>query len=175
MISTNTIYILTLQGKIVPKQRPRKSRKSKRFFLPENYRRWQSRAVAEFALQWDGKPTIEHAAVQIIFCGKLSDYPGDPDNLEGAILDALVNAKVLKDDSLKNIPEHSTKFIAANRQITHIKIRPVPPTWDASTALPRAERIVHCYPDGDGLLSTSEGDPRDGLCALGRREIGAGD
>lgn len=97
--------ILTLQGRVVPKARPRLSKD--KVHLSSNYRSWRDIAETELAIQFNGRPTINKAIVEIQFLG---NHRGDLDNLAGAILDALVAAKILKDDRLsyvcKLIVEH---------------------------------------------------------------------
>jgi Holliday junction resolvase RusA-like endonuclease len=84
-----------LIGIVAPKARPRFARGVA--FLPPNYRKWKDRAIVSLQLQNQLSPIDQPVAVTIVFQG---DHKGDIDNLAGAILDALVQAAILKDDCL---------------------------------------------------------------------------
>jgi Holliday junction resolvase RusA-like endonuclease len=90
-------------GKIVPKLRPKVNTKTAKAYNPPHYTAWKEEAKREFAEQWFGKPTLNSCHMRIIICGE--HHTKDPDNLAGAILDALVQGKILKDDKIRNIPD----------------------------------------------------------------------
>lgn len=84
----------------VPKARPRVTKNGT--FLPARYRAWRLRAEGEFTVQAQQMATpIKRANIEIVLGGA---GRGDIDNIAGAILDALVGAKVLLDDRLSCVP-----------------------------------------------------------------------
>lgn len=71
-------------------------------YLPARYRDWKREAIASLTLQAFEiglELPLNSATVTISLVGK---HPrrGDPDNIAGSILDALVQSGILKDDSL---------------------------------------------------------------------------
>jgi Holliday junction resolvase RusA-like endonuclease len=67
--------------------------------LPENYRQWKQSAIAHLRGQYSGDAPLDAADVVILLKGKHSRR-GDLDNISGSILDALVQAEILRDDNL---------------------------------------------------------------------------
>ncbi len=97
---TPTVTRYRLVGKIVPKARPRFS--DGHAYLPERYRDWKDGAIAQIIDQ--SPPIIQpinRCTVQIEIYGK--GQRGDLDNLAGAVLDALVQAMVIVDDSIGHV------------------------------------------------------------------------
>lgn len=92
-------YTFHLEGPIAPKARPRVT--DGHAYMPESYRVWKELAIAAFADQWRGQPLAGVAA--IIFLRGKHSRRSDGDNVEGALLDALVQAGVLKDDNLAKV------------------------------------------------------------------------
>lgn len=86
---------LTLDGPIAPKARPRFGGNA---YLPSKYRDWKNDAIMDFRSQYHGEP-LEGVAVAVELSGRHSRR-ADADNIVGAILDALVQAQVLRNDSL---------------------------------------------------------------------------
>ncbi|NJM47284.1 MAG: RusA family crossover junction endodeoxyribonuclease [Alkalinema sp. RU_4_3] len=97
---------LTLPGNVVPKARPRVTRYGT--FMPENYRCWKTLAIVCLKSQYQGEP-LQAAAVSIVLRGK---HPrrGDADNISGSILDALVQAGILRDDNLMVVPSLAVRL-----------------------------------------------------------------
>ena len=95
-----SVYTFSLNGPIVPKARPRVTKRGSH--LPENYREWKDAAIADIESQYQGEP-LEYAEVTISLTGK-HNRQGDADNVAGSVLDALVQAKVLVDDNMKRVP-----------------------------------------------------------------------
>ncbi len=95
-------YYYSLEGAIVPKARPRNSRKG-HSYLPEDYREWKSNAIDALADQHSGVAFDVPVAIAVILAGKHSRQ-GDGDNVMGSILDAMVQAEILTDDNLKRLP-----------------------------------------------------------------------
>ncbi|MCS7032322.1 MAG: RusA family crossover junction endodeoxyribonuclease, partial [Gloeomargarita sp. SKYG116] len=83
-----------------PKPRPRAGRWG--VYLPPKYKNWKLATVSELEEQMfrlgRHRFPIEQATIRIELHGQCR---GDPDNLAGAILDALVAAGVLADDRLR--------------------------------------------------------------------------
>jgi Holliday junction resolvase RusA-like endonuclease len=96
----------TLPGNVVPKARPRITRNGS--FIPKNYRCWKTLAISRMKQQYQGE-TLQQAAVAIVLTGK---HPrrGDLDNLSGSILDALVQAGILRDDNMTVVSSLSIRL-----------------------------------------------------------------
>jgi len=90
------IYEFTIHGKCIPKARPRFSGHA---YTPIKYKEWKDNAIKQLSQQYRGQP-LNDCAIRIIFYG---NHRGDLDNLAGAVLDALTQAKIIKDDSLKHV------------------------------------------------------------------------
>ena len=95
-----TVYTFNLNGPIVPKARARTTANGT--YHPHRYNNWKRGAIANISSQWRGEP-LEQAEVTIALTGK-HNRQGDADNVAGAVLDALVQAKVLVDDNMKRVP-----------------------------------------------------------------------
>lgn len=95
-----SVYTFNLDGFIVPKARARTTANGT--FMPHKYNDWKQGAIADISSQYRGEP-LEHAEVTISLTGK-HNRQGDADNVAGAVLDALVQARVLVDDNLKRVP-----------------------------------------------------------------------
>jgi Holliday junction resolvase RusA-like endonuclease len=99
---------LKLTGQIIPKARPRLG--SNGAYSPENYRNWKDWAIIELCQQYRQKKRIELVDhIGIILHGKHSRR-GDSDNIAGSILDALVQAEILKGDNLIVVPSLSIQL-----------------------------------------------------------------
>jgi Holliday junction resolvase RusA-like endonuclease len=98
--ANNISLFFWLAGRIVPKARPRLS--SGRAILPQNYREWKNGAIASLIRQKEQGVSlpINCARIEIELSGS---HLGDLDNIAGAILDALVQAGIIKDDRLSCI------------------------------------------------------------------------
>lgn len=84
------------------KQRPYVTNGGKSVFYRNGYSEWKEDAIFYFKQQWGHKPTIEKTElVELFLKGGRSN--ADPDQLAGGILDALVQAGVLIDDSVRII------------------------------------------------------------------------
>lgn len=116
---------LTCEGRIVPKKRPIVNTKSKQGVLPENYRKWKNAAIIYLGRQWEhlhGNEVILQAEIKVIFYG---DQHGDPDNLVGSILDAMVQSNILDEDKIFNIPLLIVKHEPSNPLGCDILIKPL--------------------------------------------------
>lgn len=111
---------LTLRlDSVKPKARPRFY--NGRALLPEAYRDWKSDAVKRLRKQV--KPdfaTIDKAAILVDLQGAIR---GDLDNLAGGILDALVQAEILKDDRLSCVSELHIRHTPAKTRAVLICIQ----------------------------------------------------
>ena len=92
----------TLTGKVVPKARPRFG--GGRAYLPQRYRDWKDKAIAELLSQTRPIEPISKAEVSIDLFGS---HRGDLDNLAGSVLDSLVVAGILLDDRLSVVSKLS--------------------------------------------------------------------
>ncbi len=95
-----SVYTFELLGPIVPKARARTTTNGT--YHPRRYNNWKRGAIADISDQYQGDP-LEYAEVTINLSGK-HNRQGDADNVAGAVLDALVQANVLKDDNMKRVP-----------------------------------------------------------------------
>ena len=102
-------FYYSLEGAIVPKARPRNSRCG-HSYLPGNYREWKNEAIILLAAQHQGPAFDVPVAISIILTGKHSQR-GDGDNVMGSILDVMVQAEILTDDNLKQLPSVSLVLI----------------------------------------------------------------
>jgi Holliday junction resolvase RusA-like endonuclease len=95
--------VLFFPGIIVPKQRARGRKNSTAHYLPERYRKWKELAVQFMKANWQGEgyPMANSLEVYILYQGT---HNGDGDNLQGAVMDVLVDAGVVPDDNLKHVP-----------------------------------------------------------------------
>ncbi len=90
---------ITIKGKIIPKARPRAS-KFGHVYMPENYRTNQGYLAGLFT---DRLEPVDYPVHLAIACyGKWGK--ADCDNLAGSVMDALVKAGILKDDSTMHVP-----------------------------------------------------------------------
>lgn len=89
---------LTIEGYFVPKARPRFS--GTHAYLPKNYRDSKAELIRQFTPQWKFPP-CETCEVLVYLHGYLS---GDADNLIGSLLDAMKEAGVIVDDTIKHVP-----------------------------------------------------------------------
>lgn len=98
------ISLLYCAGKIVPKKRPLVNTTTKQGTLPDNYRKWKEAAKISLGKQWEhlhGNKQLVRAHITVIFGGA---QHGDPDNLVGSVLDAMVQTDIISDDKIFNIP-----------------------------------------------------------------------
>jgi len=89
-----------LTGCIIPKARPRVTKFGT--YLPGSYKFWKDCAITELRVQAASQrlvSTIDKAHVSIVLIGKHSRR-SDLDNIAGSILDALVQADIIRDDNM---------------------------------------------------------------------------
>ncbi len=100
--------LFKLTGLIVPKARPRvyKGRAS----MPPAYVQWKNQAIYELWIQKANfTKSITPSEVHVTLVGK-HNRKSDGDNILGAILDALVQAEYLIDDSMMHITKVSLQL-----------------------------------------------------------------
>jgi len=120
------IALLELPGAIVPKARPRVT-KSGTAYSPRGYYQWKQTAIAILSQQWGDRPVIEGPVEVVITLSGRHRRSGDSDNIAGSILDAAVQAKVLRNDNLVVIPKLSIELQHHVRgyPISTILIKPI--------------------------------------------------
>ena len=113
--------ILRLDGPIVTKARPR-FRTGQGGYLPQRYRDWKEAAIADLLCQTHGLPDLpfQQVTIDILIQGKATN---DLDNIAGAVLDALVQAGVLKDDRVSCVPALSLKYLPGKQSTTTITLQ----------------------------------------------------
>lgn len=121
------IVTLEIEGPITPKARPRVTR-SGQAYMPSSYRGWKTDAITQLRIQWgQANPVDFPASVTIELVGK-HRRSGDADNTSGALLDAMVQAGVLKGDNLVCVPALSVNLRHSKQPpIAFIKITPFTP------------------------------------------------
>lgn len=108
--------IFKLEGKVIPKARPR----DKTFHLPTKYRNWKAEAAIALALQSENLTTIDFPiTIEVYLVGK---HRGDADNIVGAIMDALQDAQIIKNDA--SIKEICLKAYKDKQPCAVIKLEP---------------------------------------------------
>lgn len=105
---------MLIPGKAMGKARPRKSSRTNRMHMPANYVRWQSSAVKAIKMQIEDMPPAPMPAV--IRCSFVNFLSSDTDNLVGSVLDALVKAGYLQNDSSSFVIESSGKFVKTKKR-----------------------------------------------------------
>lgn len=115
------IHQLRLDGKVVPKSRPRNGRGHS--YLPDNYRDWKDNAILDLSSQWRDKEPLERVSVAVVVYGTPR---GDLDNIVGSVLDALVQSRVLTDDRCSCVPELSVKVIRDKLSWVQIDLEDAP-------------------------------------------------
>lgn len=112
MDESQLIVVFWIPGVVVPKQRPRTQPNSRIPRLPEKYRKWKQSASGLLALQVSHRglsqimPLDYPVSVESYFCGFGT---GDSDNLLGSVLDALNDAKIIKNDTRRWVPDSLAK------------------------------------------------------------------
>jgi Holliday junction resolvase RusA-like endonuclease len=117
--------ILRLEGRVIPKQRPRFSKGHS--YLPSGYRAWKDAAIDRLRAQYSGA-TLTRTSVVIDIIGSAR---GDLDNLAGAVLDALVQSGILADDRLSCVPELTVKHVPGKVHGAQVTLIALPPTTRA--------------------------------------------
>lgn len=110
-------FHLFLSGEITPKARPRLLKNHA--YLPEKYRNWKKDTIATLREQWT-RPSLKKTEVVVITGAR--GQRGDLDNIIGAILDAMVQARVIKDDSVKNVPSFFVEYAPNPNDLTVIRL-----------------------------------------------------
>lgn len=111
---------LILDGEVQPKARPRVTKNGT--FMPREYKDWKDEAILQFQNQFKKEPIPKVEKVEVRLIGKHSRR-SDADNLLGAILDALVQGLVLKNDNLVCVNEVNLKlFYNQGRAVSEVYI-----------------------------------------------------
>jgi len=144
---------LWLPGVCSPKTRPRATiaktgtvKSKPRVYTCPRYRAWKNWAVCSLYKQAINqfKPAqikdlpLQHIELLVVFVGK---HRGDGENLMGAVMDAAVEAKIVADDYLKNIPRGCwERRLPSDPRLTGTlvlikevepQIQALEPTWEA--------------------------------------------
>lgn len=113
---------IELSGKVVPKARPRVTRKGT--FMPQRYTEWRKEAARELERQGVPAIQIERSEIEISFIGKHNGN-ADLDNLAGAILDLLVGEQIIKDDRINCVSRLSVSYLES-KESPSVMIRIIP-------------------------------------------------
>lgn len=105
-MNTRTVNQFTLDGAVVPKARPRVTRRGT--FLPQRYRDWKQQAIAALVSQKTISEPLEKVTISIELYGS---HRGDLDNIAGAILDALVQSGIILDDRVSLVKALSIRHL----------------------------------------------------------------
>lgn len=104
-------FKITLRGETPSKKNSRVNTRSGRSFPSKNYSQWHAGAVSEIKRQWEGGPLAEPLGVVLVFLHK-DKRRRDSDNQASSVLDTLVDAGVLQDDSWRIVRWISVANIA---------------------------------------------------------------
>lgn len=119
-MTTKAIYQFALTGSVVPKARPRVTRKGT--FLPQRYRDWKEKAIASLLSQRTKYEPLEKVTISIELYGAAR---GDLDNIAGAILDALVQAGIIKDDRISLVKALSIRHSSGKTKKAVVNVEEV--------------------------------------------------
>lgn len=100
-----------LNGRVIPKPRPRVTRRGT--YMPSNYIEWRNQQIAYLYDQDLIQQLQTPVSISVIFVGFLQ---GDADNVIGAIMDLLVEAKLIPDDSPKYVPKIVAEYQKSSKQ-----------------------------------------------------------
>lgn len=112
-------FTLTLDGPIVPKARARVTQNGA--YHPPEYSQWKTQAILKLGSQYDG-PSLSGVSIDITLNGKHSRR-GDLDNIIGSLLDALVQAHILKNDNLTCVTSLNAKLNWSKKAEPETKIQ----------------------------------------------------
>ena len=102
------------------KERPRSFSGQSRPYMSRNYKLWMKDCVAVMQEWWVGPPLqkVEHIHIEHHGAAR-----GDLDNKTGAVMDALVKAKVIVDDNVTVVDDRTERFVKASVKDSHIIVR----------------------------------------------------
>jgi Holliday junction resolvase RusA-like endonuclease len=92
-----------IPGRPVPQSRPRFARSSGRIYYSKTSNNYRSLLVKTLKEEWEGRPPLDIPVYLVLELFGVRKG-ADADNVEKNIADALVDAKVLEDDSWQHIP-----------------------------------------------------------------------
>jgi len=120
------IALLELAGPIVPKARPRVT-KSGTAYSPRGYQQWKQSAIFHLRQQWGDRPALGGPVEVAITLAGQHRRAGDSDNVAGSLLDAIVQAGILRNDNLVVIPKLSIElhYHQRNYPVATILIKPI--------------------------------------------------
>ncbi len=106
------MQILRISQPMIGKARPRVTHNGT--FMPKPYQQWQKGAQAELRLQWSGRSPLERISwITVQF--RSASGRVDLDNALGSVLDALVQAGVLRDDNATRVPAVTATWDRSDR------------------------------------------------------------
>ena len=102
------------------KERPRSFQGQSRPYMSRNYKLWMKDCVAIMEEWWPWPPLrkVEHIHIEHHGAAR-----GDLDNKTGAVMDALVKAKVIIDDNVTVVGDRTERFVKARTKDSHIIVR----------------------------------------------------
>ena len=102
------------------KERPRSFQGQSRPYMSRNYKLWMKDCVAVMQEWWPWPPLqkVEHIHIEHHGAAR-----GDLDNKTGAVMDALVKAKVIIDDNVTVVGDRTERFVKASTKDSHIIVR----------------------------------------------------
>lgn len=114
----NAIHV-ECSGIIVPKARAR-VRKNGHSYMPPRYNAWKEGAISAYkAIAMIKDAPIECFELELCLYGKHS-RGGDSDNTCGAVLDALKQAGVVREDNFKHCPYSGCRLVHSKEPPTYI-------------------------------------------------------
>ena len=104
----------------ISKARPRSFRGQSRPYTDTVYKNWLKDAKTQLEEWWIDPPLEEVLLMEVTFYGAAR---GDLDNRLGSVLDAMVQANVIKDDNVNVIPNVHMSFHKAKTADARILIK----------------------------------------------------
>lgn len=112
--------MLKLSLKMDPKSKQRPRFNGRFAYTDKAYRDWLTEAIKQFEAQYDGPTITKTTYVSIEMYG--NSARSDIDNLSGSVLDAMVKAKVIKNDNLTIIDDLRIKWYRSKDPVIEIEI-----------------------------------------------------
>lgn len=116
--------VLTLKGQVPAKKNSKNLVPVRgRMIIVSNpaYKKWEKRVIEEIVELLPEHPVLEHAEVRMDFTN-VDRRRRDLSNMEESVMDALVKAKILKDDNVFVVGEKSAGFLGVDKENAGVMI-----------------------------------------------------
>ncbi len=109
-----TEALFWLSGRGVGKARPRTNCRTGMIYTAQKYGDWKENAISAIALQMQNYPPAPIPCR--VECQFINFFSSDADNLQGSVLDALVQANYLENDSSSFVSSCSGTFFKVRKR-----------------------------------------------------------